>query len=608
MNTIGNSQTAGPILKSLFKKKNSLKKNFKAQNINSTFTIAIKRKNTSKGKNKIPNGIKKQPISKTKGILSNYLKSLGNYNINNRKNNGSPQHKDIKLIKPFLSIPIYPSFKISKKNNKSKKSFLDNRYKNSSFTQKDLRSKVANGHCISFRDNLAKNEFSFVKKSISSYSTEPNQSNKENKSHILNYDSNNNFNSSCSTYSSNIYMDKLEKEFGVYLLHKKLGELNQKNLSLKVKLNSIEENNRKKEATIMSEHGQKASIIYSLINMFNNNNSLFDNKEGLITFKKLLFTLMDIKLEYENSYLADEFISSLQKLFDLNEGKKNSKSNDNNECISLLNKINKLINEEEELKEEMNDIKIKKISDEKYFNYCNKLFHKLNITNLNDLYRFLHMTKANNDKEIKEITKIKDVILKNNNNTFFNSHSFRYNYPQIQSNIKQKLKRNKLVKNEILRGNSLKTFTERQKDNSSHFINFIPTKKRIYYIKEDQSYFSQKELLHSCCFDEKRNYNRKIFALYNQSGLYDNSCSGNNFYKDNSDLNNCSKGTFNCNHNYFHKISCIYNGGGTDNYSERGKIIKWKGKEKLDKKCFNLKLKTLKNNSVLYNDNFENSK
>ena len=124
---------------------------------------------------------------------------------------------------------------------------------------------------------------------------------------------------------------KVEKEYEIRNLKKKLLISKIKNNTLKTKLENIKTKNNEIVDNAMSSQNIRSYIINSLFNICINeiipmnlcnqgsNNNVINNinRNEKLTFKELLFNLMDIKMEYENKLLINKFIQGLKKMFEL---------------------------------------------------------------------------------------------------------------------------------------------------------------------------------------------------------------------------------------------------------------------------------------------------
>ena len=137
---------------------------------------------------------------------------------------------------------------------------------------------------------------------------------------------------------------KLEKEYEIRNLKRKLITYKIKNNTLKTKLENIKSKNSEILDNTMSSQNIRSYIMNSLFNICineilpmnlcnpdTNNNSMNNiNRNEKLTYKELLFNLMDIKLAYENKLLINKFLQGLKKLFELSNIFDTEKRNINN--------------------------------------------------------------------------------------------------------------------------------------------------------------------------------------------------------------------------------------------------------------------------------------
>lgn len=229
---------------------------------------------------------------------------------------------------------------------------------------------------------------------------------------------------------------KLEKEYEIRNLKRKLITYKIKNNTLKTKLENIKSKNSEILDNTMSSQNIRSYIMNSLFNICineilpmnlcnpdTNNNSMNNiNRNEKLTYKELLFNLMDIKLAYENKLLINKFLQGLKKLFELSNIFDTEKRNINN-IHYYFYFINNLINISKEKEINYNFKKILNKKEDIYYNFCSQLMDTLNASDLKELN--------------KKITK-----LKNNKN---NSNNIRNN----KINLFEKIKSNKHIYTKI---------------------------------------------------------------------------------------------------------------------------------------------------------------
>ena len=172
--------------------------------------------------------------------------------------------------------------------------------------------------------------------------------------------------------------EKLDYEFEIRLLTKKLKEVKERNNKLKYRIIKI-----KNEQRIRNQKNKKNEFIISKViqicknssfsgtnnffssfkeiynTQFNNNseeNKIDDLKLFPATnlFKNMLLNLMDMKYEFENIVLKDKFIDGTQNLF-YNNNEEYKEFKESNNKIFIYHNVKNLIREEINLKNECNE-------------------------------------------------------------------------------------------------------------------------------------------------------------------------------------------------------------------------------------------------------------
>ena len=215
-------------------------------------------------------------------------------------------------------------------------------------------------------------------------------------------------------YNDNLlFINNLEQEFEIRILKKKIKKLKDINTSLKLKIDNLMEKNYLLESDTLKEQKKRANIILSSLNIVKSMNSKDELNEEY-DFKKLISNLMDLKYNYENTYLNNNFLSSVQTLFKLSHifiDNKNRNNNDSNNAYYNIKNIIRLKNKY------INDIKqynILKIENKKCYNYLFSLGRSLNLKNLDELEMLLKKIKSSNDNQIRKIIKMKNVLFDEN--------------------------------------------------------------------------------------------------------------------------------------------------------------------------------------------------
>ena len=381
----------------------------------------------------------------TKKILNskiNYDENTINYNELISDNNSDKEN--------ICNIP-----QTSRYDNKTKEKYLAKffkNYMNSKFT-KDLKlNRIKNMKEINLK-NAIRNPFM---ETVNAHSKR-NNSTYINPLVKENLDIENESINNIKTNESKINLeDELNYEFEIRLLRKKYKELKKKNDKLKYKL--IKEKNEIKKK--QNDENKKDYLISKVIDICKNINlteknnissytetytngfttSNFEQKESKddITFpatklfKSMLLNLMDLKYEYENILLKDEFISGIKNMLNIE-----NESNDGQIYEKLIySNIKELLKEEIKLKKINNQFRYLTIENQKYQEYFSKLCKKIGIQDLDNLQKFLKNTIVKADAEFKQINQIKKIVmnnLKQNNieNNFHKKINYNDNFKEV---------------------------------------------------------------------------------------------------------------------------------------------------------------------------------
>jgi len=250
-----------------------------------------------------------------------------------------------------------------------------------------------------------------------------------------------NFKNKIKNFNKNYFsFYKLEKEYEIRNLKKKIITFKIKNNTLKTKLENIKVKNSEILDNTISSQNIRSYIISTLFNICINeilpmnlcnkesNNNLINNinRNEKLTYKELLFNLMDIKLEYENKLLINKFIQGLKKMFELSNIFDTESRNINNIHYYFFF-INNLINKSKEKEINFNFKKNLHKKEDIYYNFCSQLMDTLNVYDLKELN--------------KKIVKMKNRSKNVNNNINNNSKN--------KINLFEKIKGNKNIYTKI---------------------------------------------------------------------------------------------------------------------------------------------------------------
>ena len=247
-----------------------------------------------------------------------------------------------------------------------------------------------------------------------------------------------------------IFLSNIENEYEIRCLKKKIQILKQKNFMLNYNITNIKKTNDKVEKIISSEHNNKKNIICTIINIVNANFNKND-QDSISSFKDLLFYLMEVKTDYENLLLNLNFFEGLKQLIGLINF-----NNNENDFMNILDIISNLSKSKHNIINEMKKYQLIN-SNKTYFKFIQSLFKKLNTNNFNELFKYLQDIKRHNDNELKEITKIKNVLLTDNSpniNNIYNNPDFlniNVNHPNTKLSTNYTAMNKFIIENNINR-------------------------------------------------------------------------------------------------------------------------------------------------------------
>ena len=321
------------------------------------------------------------------------------------------------------------------------------------------------------------------------------------------------------TIENEKYFEKIEKEFELRNLKQKLNKLKKNNVLLKEKVAKLTKINDSTENDINFQHNKKIMIVCELINIYYQGVDK-KNINKKLNFKELLFSLMDLKIEYENKKLIDEFFNgatqmiTFSKIFNNSKNMNNIKNpdifinyfaqllqiinehkNNSNNCdAELIEKINQCKNTvnycdyyKEILKTTLNNgknalsnkiLRINENDDEQFGNFD----YKVCITDNNNLYNKYNYSSNYNNKNNKKDNKklffkkyfhyvknpINDVYSLEINN---NSLSTGKNKVPINNNFDNKIKKKRILWNLKLKNNR-----KLNDNNENQVLNLSPAK------------------------------------------------------------------------------------------------------------------------------------
>ena len=421
-------------IKSLEKDINDLKNkesiyDKKSIDINTSLIFDKNKNNTM-----ISNDSKVKPKTKynisQKSFVKNYLfyndNSSPNIKYNTNNNSLSKKKYKNKSLKEYSKSQIYK--KINNYNSiiHEKKSSLLNLkshlHKTSNPKDKDL-SKIDSSK--NFEPNKKLYKIDYIKEQNNLYDISIQPKYIEPKKHYTNNETTDILNGIKNDMNNNEDikdMGKLEYEFEIRHLKKKRNYLRQTNKEIISKLNEIKIKNNNIKKYIVKEQKTNESIINNIINL-NKNYIIHNNPNGLeniesssngsntdaFSLKNIILNIMDIKFDYENNILFNNFIEGINELLNI------PLLNNNNFNDNLLKKLKELINCKNNY--EISNNKYKKLfqDNHKYLIYFKSLLNHLNIFSYEELYKFVQDMFVKNIKENERMKQIKKALINDTN-------------------------------------------------------------------------------------------------------------------------------------------------------------------------------------------------
>ena len=356
-------------------------------------------------------------------------------------------------------------------------------------------------------------------------------------------------------------LEKLEYEFEVRNLKKKLNSLKNENNNINIKLNEIQIINKNLENSIYNneneknllndiimlnrqyminnnKNGNENEIEYDIDNINNQNNDNYN-----YALDNIILNIMDMKFNYDKNLLMDEFTNGINKLFNESLSNKNNTFDFNfNIKDNILEKINKIIDKNNNLNNSINKYKYLSKENNRYKNYCTYLINDLNLKNISELDKFIKDLYIQNIRENNQMRKLQITLMnqssssktkkvrkklysssnklissvnKSIENT--NTHqytNYKYNYnKKSDSNINNKKNIYYLINRRKQNDLNGKILNRTEQLDNNHIINFKNLKIDTFYKKNKNELFSSE--------DKNYNYNKspkkKInMEFYNQ--------------------------------------------------------------------------------------------
>ena len=240
----------------------------------------------------------------------------------------------------------------------------------------------------------------------------------------------------------------------------------------------------------------------------------------------MLLDLMDLKYNYENTYLINIFYQNLEQLVQITDIY-NDKENIYSNIENIFRAKDKIIQDIEKLNDYQRE-------NQKYFEFCDLLFKTFETKDLDYIYNYLIKIESNNEKEIRKIIKMRNILFNNidaNNNkkisnenisldkfkrnksqylNYFDLQNINKNYKRInESNNGYLTERNKSTNNK-----NLIISLKNQANNNNFIKNKIDKEKINNFLYSNKGYklssFSNenKEISYNCNNFKENNYSK----------------------------------------------------------------------------------------------------
>ena len=389
--------------------------NISSKNIFNNISIYKKKANISKRKDNNTNRM----INKNNEVYNKIIRG-DEIKISLIDNNKNEKKIDSKTLKINLEDIINKT-----KNNKESNLL----YPTTSRFDRNIKERYLSKFFIEKVINM--NSYQNIEKNDNKYyGTERYQSkkNKSSRNNFIKFENNKNDNNSglIRNKSMNSLGNENKYEIEIRLLEKKLKMLQKTNNKLKVKLFNI-----KTEQTRAKQNAKKENIISKIIEVYNryikknkcqiNNEINLEQDSSFLNFKNIILNIMDLKFNYENKLMIEQFYSAMNSCFNKCNGEKNLKN-----CIAAI-KI--LLKKRIELIKEINEMKLYYEKNKIYQIYLKSLCKKNNFQNLIQLEKYLIKVFYKFNEEFQKLIKLKNIVLQNNKKK------------KIPSNKKHKIKK-----------------------------------------------------------------------------------------------------------------------------------------------------------------------
>ena len=359
-------------------------------------------------------------------------------------------------------------------------------------------------------------------------------------------------------------LEKLEYEFEVRNLKKKLNSLKNENNNINTKLNEIQIINKNLENSIYNneneknllndiimlnrqyminnnKNGNENEIEYDIDNINNQNNDNYN-----YALDNIILNIMDMKFNYDKNLLMDEFTNGINKLFNESLSNKNNTFDFNfNIKDNILEKINKIIDKNNNLNNSINKYKYLSKENNRYKNYCTYLINDLNLKNISELDKFIKDLYIQNIRENNQMRKLQITLMnqsssktkkvrkklysssnklissvnKSIENT--NTHqytNYKYNYnKKSDSNINNKKNIYYLINRRKQNDLNGKILNRTEQLDNNHIINFKNLKIDTFYKKNKNELFSSEDKNYNYNKSSKKKINMEFYNQRNNN-------------------------------------------------------------------------------------------
>ena len=421
-------------IRSLEKDINRLKNNdllFNKKFIDNNRSIIIDKNNNTMISNNSKLITKRKYTISQKNCIKNYLFNNDNKKINS--NNHSFSEKKLlsnskkKNSKIYKKMNNYHSLIHEKKNNllnykshfNKRKSLRDKTFKD--FSKISLTKHINSNKNIfkidyineqnKFYNRKIQSEFNINDKIHHFMSVDKINTNFEKNNKIIN-----DLKDNCNNNAIND-MGQLEYEFEIRHLIKKKNILKEKNKEMIEKLKEIKNKNIINKNNIFKRLRNNQIILENLV-IFNKNYRIhnlnrLENCETInnksisddYSLKNIILNIMDIKFDYENNILFNNFIEGINELLNI------PLINNNNFNDNIIKKITELSNINKNLKRINNEYKIIFLENNKFLKNFKKLLSDLNIESFEQFYDFVQNIFIKNVAENERMNQIKKALI-----------------------------------------------------------------------------------------------------------------------------------------------------------------------------------------------------